>query len=262
MENIGNFVCFSLSRPSGRGWKPHLRKPRNGCAKLSRHFRRCGILARLPRHAARCRGGCGFQPRSSLPSPARSAGAQMVLAGPGRAGVGASVVGGHAGSFRCIAVQSGHLVVGVVGACESVAGDGGLPPVVLHLAPHRNEGLALGMPLRVADRREVHPVSGLRFARVAHRRRLRPGRARSAGIRILRVKKKGPAPTIALWLPQPFFNRWKTRERFFQSLEKPAEIFQPLEKSFPIIGKLAFCRWASRLWARGRFSERTDAQMR
>ena len=39
--------------------------------------------------------------------------------------------------------------------------------------------------------------------------------------------------------PKKFSNRWKTAENFFQSLEKPARIFQPLEKYFPIIGKNA-----------------------
>ncbi len=47
--------------------------------------------------------------------------------------------------------------------------------------------------------------------------------------------------------PKIFSNRWKTREKFFQSLEKPARIFQPLEKYFPIIGKPAFPRRATRL---------------
>ena len=37
--------------------------------------------------------------------------------------------------------------------------------------------------------------------------------------------------------PKIFSNRWKTAEKFFQSLEKSDQIFQPLEKSFPIIGK-------------------------
>ena len=39
----------------------------------------------------------------------------------------------------------------------------------------------------------------------------------------------------------------ETAERFFQSLENPAAFFQPLEKYFPIIGKPAICRRASRL---------------
>ena len=34
-----------------------------------------------------------------------------------------------------------------------------------------------------------------------------------------------------------FSNRWKTGENFFQSLEKMAQVFQPLENIFPIIGK-------------------------
>jgi hypothetical protein len=38
-----------------------------------------------------------------------------------------------------------------------------------------------------------------------------------------------------------FSNHWKTPENFFQSLEKLADFFQPLEKNFPIIGKLF--RW-------------------
>ena len=39
-------------------------------------------------------------------------------------------------------------------------------------------------------------------------------------------------------VPKNFSNHWKTGEKFFQSLEKIGGIFQPLEKSFPIIGKL------------------------
>ncbi len=35
-----------------------------------------------------------------------------------------------------------------------------------------------------------------------------------------------------------FSIHWKTAEFFFQSLENPAEIFHPLEKNFPIIGKI------------------------
>ncbi|MBR4189769.1 MAG: hypothetical protein IKQ55_07390 [Kiritimatiellae bacterium] len=38
--------------------------------------------------------------------------------------------------------------------------------------------------------------------------------------------------------PKIFSNHWKNREKFFQSLEKSAQIFQPLEKKFPIIGKI------------------------
>ena len=34
-----------------------------------------------------------------------------------------------------------------------------------------------------------------------------------------------------------FSNHWKKREKIFQSLEKPDGFFQPLEKSFPVIGK-------------------------
>ncbi len=47
--------------------------------------------------------------------------------------------------------------------------------------------------------------------------------------------------------PKIFSNHWKTHERFFQSLEKSARIFQPLEKYFPIIGKPAFPRRAAGL---------------
>jgi hypothetical protein len=43
---------------------------------------------------------------------------------------------------------------------------------------------------------------------------------------------------------EKFSNHWKTAEKFFQSLEKPAGIFQPLEKKFPIIGKSAGGRGA------------------
>ena len=39
-------------------------------------------------------------------------------------------------------------------------------------------------------------------------------------------------------VPKIFSNHWKTGEKFFQSLEKIGGIFQPLEKSFPIIGQL------------------------
>ncbi|MBR3581906.1 MAG: hypothetical protein IKO01_00510 [Kiritimatiellae bacterium] len=35
-------------------------------------------------------------------------------------------------------------------------------------------------------------------------------------------------------------NHWKTGGKFFQSLEKPGGIFQPLETFFPIIGKNRF----------------------
>ncbi len=58
--------------------------------------------------------------------------------------------------------------------------------------------------------------------------------------------------------PKIFSNRWKTAEKFFQSLEKPARIFQPLEKYFPIIGKPAFSRRASRL-CRGQGENATKA---
>ena len=56
--------------------------------------------------------------------------------------------------------------------------------------------------------------------------------------------------------PKIFSNHWKMREKFFQSLEKPLRIFQPLESFFPIIGKLAFCGGATRLckiqgWEKG-----------
>jgi hypothetical protein len=44
-----------------------------------------------------------------------------------------------------------------------------------------------------------------------------------------------------------FSNRWKTGEKFFQSLEKWGGIFQPLENFFPIIGKTGGGRGASRL---------------
>ena len=37
--------------------------------------------------------------------------------------------------------------------------------------------------------------------------------------------------------PKNFSNHWKTVGKFFQSLEEPPRIFQPLEKSFPTIGK-------------------------
>ncbi|MBR3583613.1 MAG: hypothetical protein IKO01_09275 [Kiritimatiellae bacterium] len=42
--------------------------------------------------------------------------------------------------------------------------------------------------------------------------------------------------------PKIFSNHWKTREKFFQSLEKSGHFFQPLEKYFPIIGKRPFPR--------------------
>ena len=51
--------------------------------------------------------------------------------------------------------------------------------------------------------------------------------------------------------PKVFSNRWKTAERFFQSLEKSDQFFQPLENFFPIIGKLGDGRGASGL-CRGR----------
>jgi hypothetical protein len=52
-----------------------------------------------------------------------------------------------------------------------------------------------------------------------------------------------------------FSNRWKTREKFFQSLEKIGGFFQPLEKKFPIIGKFGAGRVGTRL-APGRRAER------
>ena len=164
----------------------------------------------------------------------------MVLAGTGRAGVVDPVVGGHAGSFRCLAVRSGHLVVGVVGACEAVAADGRPVLVVLPGASHRNEGLALGMPLRAADRRAVHPVPGIRFAGVAHRRRIRAGRARPVGIRIVRVKKKRP-PNNAPSLLHPLSNRGHCST--FQPFN--LSTFQPRRRralcAFPVASRRAFC---------------------
>jgi hypothetical protein len=49
-----------------------------------------------------------------------------------------------------------------------------------------------------------------------------------------------PGAPIPLPRPAPkyFSNHWKTAENFFQSLEKSAQIFQPLENIFPIIGKI------------------------
>ncbi|MBR4251296.1 MAG: hypothetical protein IKQ15_03215 [Kiritimatiellae bacterium] len=45
-----------------------------------------------------------------------------------------------------------------------------------------------------------------------------------------------------------FSNHWKNAENFFQSLEKTGRFFQPLEKSFPIVGKFrarkGFAFWA------------------
>jgi hypothetical protein len=35
-----------------------------------------------------------------------------------------------------------------------------------------------------------------------------------------------------------FSIHWKTAGNFFHSVEKPAGFFQPLEKSFPVVGKL------------------------
>jgi hypothetical protein len=46
-----------------------------------------------------------------------------------------------------------------------------------------------------------------------------------------------PCAFLALGGAEIFSNRWKTGEKFFQSLEKSGRIFQPLEKIFPIIGK-------------------------
>ena len=62
-------------------------------------------------------------------------------------------------------------------------------------------------------------------------------------------------PFVSRKRPEIFSNHWKTAEKFFQSLEKMAKIFQPLEKNFPIIGKLAVGPRASGLcktrWVRG-----------
>jgi hypothetical protein len=46
-------------------------------------------------------------------------------------------------------------------------------------------------------------------------------------------------------LTEIFSNHWKTGEKFFQSLEKSGGVFQPVEKMFPIIGKLGGWRRAS-----------------
>ena len=63
--------------------------------------------------------------------------------------------------------------------------------------------------------------------------------------------------------PKNFSNHWKNRTRFsnhwkkvFQSLEKTAQVFQPLESFFPIIGKPGVCGGATRLckiqgWEKG-----------
>jgi pyruvate formate lyase activating enzyme len=50
-----------------------------------------------------------------------------------------------------------------------------------------------------------------------------------------------------------FSNHWKNAENFFQSLEKPGQIFQPLETFFPIIGKLPRRRF---FWRGPRESDR------
>jgi hypothetical protein len=42
-----------------------------------------------------------------------------------------------------------------------------------------------------------------------------------------------------------FSIHWKIAENFFQSLEKTGGFFQPLEKYFPIIGKLCGQRRAA-----------------
>jgi hypothetical protein len=56
----------------------------------------------------------------------------------------------------------------------------------------------------------------------------------SPPLRSLRCPLRSPCASLA---PKIFSNHWKTAEKFFQSLEKPAGIFQPLETFFPIIGK-------------------------
>ena len=56
-----------------------------------------------------------------------------------------------------------------------------------------------------------------------------------------------PAPHAKI-----FSNHWKMHEKFFQSLEKSRRFFQPLENFFPIVGKRAGRRRASRLCRGGR----------
>ena len=70
---------------------------------------------------------------------------------------------------------------------------------------------------------------------------LREGGAASAAGGVLRTAVAStPAPRDKSFptIGNIFSIHWKTAEKFFQSLEKSAEVFQPLEKNLPIIGKL------------------------
>ncbi len=54
-----------------------------------------------------------------------------------------------------------------------------------------------------------------------------------------------PPPAVFPMIGNIFSIHWKTAENFFKSLEKIGEFFQPLEKYFPIIGKLRGRRLAA-----------------
>ena len=69
------------------------------------------------------------------------------------------------------------------------------------------------------------------------------------------------SPTAPTAPPKPP-TKFPEEPKFFQSLEKPPRIFQPLEKYFPIIGKLAFHRRAIRLRPPGPRSGRIPCRRR
>jgi hypothetical protein len=115
-----------------------------------------------------------------------------------------------------------------------------LPPDAAVAAPRRT-ATGLGGPVRLPRCRTGRP-SGCRRSRRLGERLDYPHRQRAA--------EGAPGATMTILphsssLPRGrggakiFSNRWKTAEKFFQSLEKSGRIFQPLENFFPIIGKNA-----------------------
>ena len=60
----------------------------------------------------------------------------------------------------------------------------------------------------------------------------------AAGSRTSQGNRRTCVQSLCKAAPKIFSNHWKTGEKFFQSLEKSGHFFQPLEKKFPIIGKL------------------------
>ena len=96
------------------------------------------------------------------------------------------------------------------------------------------------LPLREARLKVAPPCRSAHGSLPSHSPPLRPLRPPLCAFFLLRF----PCAPLA---PKIFSNHWKTREKFFQSLENQARIFQPLEKCFQSLEKPAFPRRATRL---------------